>query len=70
MIKDKRIVTSIDKLVWGMRGVIDEMSPDERKRVLLSIRANNSSVQSRVVTCHCTSVYVCSPIMAKIAQPV
>jgi hypothetical protein len=47
MIKDKRIVTAIDKLVWGMRGVTDEMSPDERQ-VLLSVRAISGDIADRL----------------------
>jgi hypothetical protein len=48
MIEDKRIATAIDRLVWGMRGVIDEMSPDERKLVLISIRAISGDIADRL----------------------
>ncbi len=45
---DKRIVSAVDRLVSGMRGVIDEMSPEVRKRVLTSIRAVSSDIADRL----------------------
>ena len=48
MIDDKQITATIDKLVVGMRSVIDELSPDERKRVLTSIRAISNDVADRL----------------------
>lgn len=34
----------IENLILGMRGVIDELSPEERKRPLKSIRAINTDM--------------------------
>jgi hypothetical protein len=48
MIDDKQITATIDKLVVSMRGVIDELSPDERNRVLTSIRAISNDVADRL----------------------
>ena len=48
MIDDKQITAKIDKLVLSMRGVIDELSPDERTRVLTSIRAISNDVADRL----------------------
>jgi hypothetical protein len=46
MFDDKEIAATIDKLVVSMRGVINELSPDERKRVLTSIRAISTMSQT------------------------
>jgi hypothetical protein len=48
MIDDKQIVTRIDKLVSGMRGVIDELPPEARKRALTSIRAISNDIADRL----------------------
>ena len=48
MIDDNQIAATIDKLVVSMRGVINELSPDERKRVLTSIRAISNDVADRL----------------------
>jgi hypothetical protein len=37
-----------DKIVSGMRDVIDELSPDDRRRVRTSIRAINDDVADRL----------------------
>jgi hypothetical protein len=38
MIDDGQIAAAIDKLVSGMRGVINDLTPPERERVLASVR--------------------------------
>jgi hypothetical protein len=45
---DKRIVSAIEKLVLGMCGVIDEMPPEMRKRVLTSILAVSNDIADRL----------------------
>jgi hypothetical protein len=45
---DQEIVAAIDKLVSRMRGVIDEMSPEVRKRALKSIRTISSDIADRL----------------------
>ena len=48
MIDDKQIAATIDKLVSGMRGVIDELSPEARKRMLSSVRAISDDIADRL----------------------
>ena len=48
MADDKEIIATIDKIVSGMRDVIDELSPDERKRVITSICAISNDVADRL----------------------
>ena len=48
MADDKEIIATIDKIVSGMRDVIDELSPDERKRVITSIRPISNDVADRL----------------------
>jgi hypothetical protein len=50
MSNDEQITAALDKLVSGMRVVIDGLSPDERKRVLASIRAISSDIADRLET--------------------
>jgi hypothetical protein len=38
---DRKIASEIELLVQGMRRVIEELSPDERKLVISSIRARS-----------------------------
>jgi hypothetical protein len=45
---EPEIVAAIDKLVSGMRGVIDELPPEARKRVLTSIRAISNNIADRL----------------------
>jgi hypothetical protein len=53
MIDDKQIVAAIDKLVLGMRGVINDLSPAERQRVLASVRAISPDVADRLEAPSC-----------------
>jgi hypothetical protein len=48
VIDDKQIVAKIDKLASCMRGVIDELSPEARKRVLTSIRVISNDIADRL----------------------
>jgi hypothetical protein len=48
LIENREITATIDKLVRRMRGVINELSPDERKRVLTSIRAISGDIADRL----------------------
>ena len=48
MIDDKQIAPTIDKLVSGMRAVINELPPEVRKRVLTSIRAISGDIADRL----------------------
>jgi hypothetical protein len=48
MIDYRQNVAAVEKLVLGMRGVIDEMSPGARKRVLTSIRAISNDIADRL----------------------
>jgi len=45
---DKRILSAIDKLVLGMRSVINEIPPEARERALKSIRAISSDIADRI----------------------
>ena len=38
---DRKIASEIELLVQGMRSVIEQLSPDERKLVISSIRARS-----------------------------
>jgi hypothetical protein len=38
---DRKVASEIELLVQGMRSVIEELSPDERKLVISSIRARS-----------------------------
>jgi hypothetical protein len=48
MIDDKQIAAAIDKLISGMRGVINDLSLAEQKRVLASVRAISPDVADRL----------------------
>jgi hypothetical protein len=48
MTDDKHITATIDKLLLSMRGVINELSPVERERVLTSIRAVSADIAERL----------------------
>jgi len=48
IMNDKRILSAIDKLVLGMRSVINEMPPEARERALKSIRAISSDIADRI----------------------
>jgi len=48
MMDDKQVAATIDKLVSGMRSVIDEMSPGMRRRVLSSIREISDDIADRL----------------------
>lgn len=48
MIEDKQIVLVVEKLILGMRGVIDSLAPAERKRVLASLRSISPDVADRL----------------------
>ena len=38
---DRKIASEIELLVQGMRSVIEQLSPDERKLIISSIRARS-----------------------------
>jgi hypothetical protein len=38
---DRKIASEIELLVQGMRSVIDQLSPEERKLIISSIRARS-----------------------------
>ena len=48
MIEDKQTAAAIDKIVSRMRDVIDELAFDERRQVLLSIRAISGDIADRL----------------------
>jgi hypothetical protein len=48
MIDGKQLAAAIDKLVLGVRGVINDLSPAERERVLASVRAISPDVADRL----------------------
>ena len=47
MIEDKQTAAAIDKIVSRMRDVVDELAFDERRQVLLSIRAISGDIADR-----------------------
>jgi len=48
MIEDKQTAAAIDKIVSRMRDVVDELAFDERRQVLLSIRAISGEIADRL----------------------
>jgi hypothetical protein len=48
MIEDKQTAAAIDKIVSRMRDVVDELAFDERRQVLLSIRAVSGDIADRL----------------------
>jgi hypothetical protein len=48
MIEDKQTAAAIDKIVSRMRDVVDELAFDERRQVLLSIRAISGDIADRL----------------------
>ena len=48
MIEDKQTTAAIDKIVSRMRAVVDELAFDERRQVLLSIRAISKEIADRL----------------------
>ena len=48
MVEDKQTAAAIDKIVSRMRDVVDELAFDERRQVLLSIRAISGEIADRL----------------------
>jgi hypothetical protein len=48
MIEDKQTAAAIEKIVSRMRAVVDELAFDERRQVLLSIRAISGEIADRL----------------------